>query len=287
MAGDEAGEEELKRPEMIRRATLGLLAGALLLVSCSTADVRTDVVRSLERYAALLGQMNRPNEATEIEARASKLRQAMHTGPGADLGFNPSATLSEYAAMLQKRGQEDDAKEIEALAEAYHHANLEAFQRLVLQRSQAAQLLEDRLIVPGERIGWLRLESKLEEVTRILGEGIKRGVGLREESTVYTWDPIGLWLIADNATGKILWISVEMAGSNPWFELSTREGLRLGSTEEQVLAVMGQPSRTVADAFAKSLYFDRQGIRFTVLVSGRLAGKVAALRILRPRSLLP
>jgi hypothetical protein len=92
-------------------------------------------------------------------------------------------------------------------------------------------------------------------------------------------------LIADDITGEILWISVEggpPANPHSWVELSTREGLRLGSAEEEVLAVMGKPSRTVSDGFAKSFYFDQQGIRFTLPITGPLTGKVAALRVVPP-----
>ncbi len=268
---------------MIRCSALRLLAGALFLASCALArpDLRTATVASLQDYATLLREMNRNAEAEEMAARARKLRQAFQSAPGTPLGFDPSATLNEYAAVLRKLGREADAKETEALANAYHRANVETWQKLVFQRSQAGKLLGDRLIVPGERIGRLQLEGKLDEVTQSIGPAIPRGPGIREGTTTYTWDPIGLWLIADNAAGNIIWISVEV-GENPWGGLATREGLRLGSTEEQVLAALGKPARTVSDGFAKSLYFDQQGIRFTFPIRGPMAGKVGALRVVRP-----
>ena len=272
---------------MIRCSALRLLAGALFLASCALArpDLRTATVASLQDYATLLREMNRNAEAEEMAARARKLRQAFQSAPGTPLGFDPSATLNEYAAVLRKLGREADAKETEALANAYHRANVETWQKLVFQRSQAGKLLGDRLIVPGERIGRLQLEGKLDEVTKSIGQAMPRGAGFREGTTTYTWDPIGLWLISDDITGDILWISVESgpsANPNPWVELSTREGLRVGSTEEQVLAAMGKPARTVSDGFAKSLYFDRQGIRFTFPIRGPMAGKVGALRVVPP-----
>jgi hypothetical protein len=259
------------------------LGGAFFLASCAIVhpDFRTAVVTSLQNYATLLRETNHHAEATEMEARAEKLRQAFQSVPGMPLGFDPSAMLNEYAVLLRKVGREADAKEAEALADAYQRANVEAWQKLVFQRSQAGKLLGDRLIVPGERIGRLQLEGKLDEVTKIIGQGIRRGRGLRDGTTTYTWDPIGLWLIADNATGNILWISVE-TGENPWRDLSTREGLRLGSSEEEVLAAMGKPLRTVSDGFAKSLYFDQQGIRFTFPTRGPMVGKVGALRVVLP-----
>lgn len=268
---------------MIRCPTPWLLAGALFLVSCAivSPDLRPAAVASLEDYATLLREMNRQAEATEMETRAEKLRQAFHGAPGMDLGFSPSAVLKEYAALLRKLDRETDAKDAEALADAYERANVGAFQKSVFQRSQASALLGDGLIVPGKRIGRLELGGKVNEVTKIIGPAIPRGAGLREGTTTHTWDQIGLWLIADDNTGDILWISVE-AGQNPWRGLATSEGLRLGSTEEQVVAAIGKPSRTVSDGLANSLYFDQQGIRFTLPIRGAAAGKVAALRVVPP-----
>lgn len=151
-------------------------------------------------------------------------------------------------------------------------------------QSQAPLLLGDRIIEPGERIGRIRLGGKLDEVTAIIGKGVERGPGkLWPSSTLYTWDSIGLWLIADNETGVLLWISVEwIVGSSSWTGLHTREGLGLGSTEEDVLSTMGAPSRTFADAYGKSIYYDNKGIRFTFLATAPLAGQVAVIRVVRP-----
>ncbi|MBI2350447.1 MAG: hypothetical protein HYV00_03030 [Deltaproteobacteria bacterium] len=272
---------------MNRRTGLWLLAGALFLASCAIvrSDFRTAVVASLQNYATLLREMNRHGEAAETEARAEKLRLASQNPYPASLGFDPAQTLKDYAAVLTSQTEEIEAKEVEALADAYQRVNVAHFQRPAFQRSLEEKHLGDRLIVPGERIGQVRLGSEVEEIFRALGKGFPRGQGFREGTTIYTWDPIGLWLIADDITGEILWISVEggpPANPHSWVELSTREGLRLGSAEEEVLAVMGKPSRTVSDGFAKSFYFDQQGIRFTLPITGPLAGKVAALRVVPP-----
>ncbi len=272
---------------MVRRTALWLLAGALLLASCALirSDLRSTTVASLQDYATLLRELDRHSEAAEMEARAEKLRQAFQNPYPTPLGFDPVATLKEYAVLLKSREKEDEAKEVEELAEEYHLANLAHFQRSVFQKSQRGKLLGDKRIVPGERVGQLRLGDKLEEVVSILGSGVPRGQGFQPGTTAYAWDPTGLWLIADDTTGAVLWISVEggpVANPHAWVELATREGLRLGSTEEEVLAAMGKPARTVSDGVAKSLYFDRQGIRFTLPLRGPMAGKVAALRVVPP-----
>lgn len=286
MGGEEAGKAELSA-RRIRGAALWLLAGALLFVSCAIirSDVGSATAASLRDYAALLRELNRAAEAAEMEARAEKLREAFQTRYPTPLGFDPVVTLKEYAALLKSQGKEVEAREAEDLADEYHRANFEAWQRSVFQRSQAGKLLGDKRIVPGERIGQLKLGDKLEGVGGVLGKGVPRGPEFRDGTTTYTWDPIGLWLVADDATGHIIWISVERGpATNPhaWVELATRDGLRLGSTEEEVLAAMGKPARTVSDGVAKSLYFDRQGIRFTLPIRGPMAGKVAALRVVPP-----
>lgn len=272
---------------MVRGAAFRLLWGALLFVSCALirSDFRSAAVLSLQDYAALLWELDRHSEAAEMEQRAARLRQALQNPYPTPLGFDPVATLKQYAALLESRGRQGEANEIEELADEYHTAKLAGFQRSVFQRSQAGKLLGDRLIVPGERIGQLRLGGKLEEVVGVLGQGVPRGQGFQAATTTYAWDPVGLWLIADDAAGAILWISVEGGPStdpHAWVELSTPEGLRLGATEQEVLAAMGKPQRTVSDGFAKSLYFDEQGIRFTLPLKGPLAGRVAALRVVPP-----
>ena len=271
---------------IFRGAALGLTA-ALFFISCAfiRSDLRSATVANLQDYAALLRELDRHSEAAEMEARAAKLRQAFQNPYPTPVGFDPVATLNEYARLLEKQGNAVEAGEMEELAGEYHRANVMHFQRSAFQKSQAGKLLGDRLIVPGERIGRLELGDKLEEVVSLLGTGVSRGQGFQSGTTAHTWDPIGLWLIADDSTGVILWISVEggpSASPNFWIELATREGLRLGSTEEEVLAVMGNPARTASDGVAKSLHFDQRGIRFTLPLRGPMAGKVAALRVVPP-----
>ncbi len=143
----------------------------------------------------------------------------------------------------------------------------------------AAQTADSKLIVPGERIGQLRLASRVADLEVTFGKGAPLHRGLWEFSTYYDWPAIGLSVIADDVTGNTLWIAVCACGSNPWVGYATAEGLALGATEEQVVSAMGTPSRTFADANAKSIYFAAKGIAFTVPFQGPRAGKVGELRI--------
>jgi hypothetical protein len=151
------------------------------------------------------------------------------------------------------------------------------------QRQVAESLVDDGVIEPGKRIGRLRLGGKLHEVTKRVGKGEVLGPGdLYRNSTLYNWENIGLRLIANNDTGDLLWISVSTAPANPWSEVSTSTGVRLGSTEHEVLSAMGQPSATFADTYNKSIYYEGKGIIFIIPSTGRFKEKVGSICILRP-----
>jgi len=142
--------------------------------------------------------------------------------------------------------------------------------------------LSDRLIVPGERVGPVRLAGKVDEVVALFGRGTARGLGLWDWSVLHTWDAMGVWVVSDTGTGNVLWISIDTSGSDPWREHATSEGVRLGTHERDVISAMGTPERTFTEGGAKSLYYDRRGIRFTLPDRGPSAGQVGALRIVWP-----
>ena len=146
----------------------------------------------------------------------------------------------------------------------------------------AALVSSDRLIVPGERIGPLRLDGKIDEVVKLFGPGTVRAQGKRELFVLQTWDAIGLWVQFDLMTGNIVWISVDTSGSNPWAEHSTSDGIRLGTRQQDLVSVMGPPERTMTGGGATSFYYERGGIRFTLYDIGPLAGKIGAMRIVWP-----
>jgi hypothetical protein len=260
-----------------------ILFAGLLAVGCATIhpDVRTSIVKNMRDYETLLRKINRISEAEKTAKLTENLRQAFSGEKAPTTVPSPIATLQEYVTLLQELGRDADAKEVEAVVQAYNRANLEAWQRSFLTWEKAAYLLGDRLIVPGERIGKLRIGSKLAEYTQIIGIGIPYQQMMRKGTTTYTWDPIGLWLIIDDKTGEIIWISVEAGLSTRWEELTTQEGLRIGLTEEEVLKIMGPTPKTVSDYNATSQYFNKQGIALTYANKGQLKGKVGSLRVFR------
>ena len=145
------------------------------------------------------------------------------------------------------------------------------------------EALSDRAIVPGERIGPVRLAGKIDEVVKLFGPGTIMRPGGREVFVLQTWDSIGLWVEFDPGTGNIVWISIsaDTSASNPWAEHSTPEGIRLGTRQQDLVSVMdmGPPERVVTGGGFTSFYYDRRGIRFTLADAGPLAGKVGNIRV--------
>jgi hypothetical protein len=122
---------------IMRSGTWWLLAGAILMASCA-AD-RSDVITHLENYATLLREMKRDAQASVIEERAQKLREARSSTSGSVyLGFSPSGSLRGYSALLRERGRDAEAKDIENLADQYDREQVENFirwQQIHQQRS--------------------------------------------------------------------------------------------------------------------------------------------------------
>jgi hypothetical protein len=141
-------------------------------------------------------------------------------------------------------------------------------------------------IVPGERIGPLQLRGKIDEVKQLFGPGILAIDGGPRRPQLFSlqaWNAIGLSVQFDSMTGNIVWISVEVGpASEAWAEYITPEGIRLRSRGEDVVARMGTPERTLTTGRFSSLYYDRRGIRFTLLDLRPRVGVVAGIRIVWP-----
>jgi Tetratricopeptide repeat len=139
----------------------------------------------------------------------------------------------------------------------------------------------DRLIVPGERIGPLRLDAKVGEIVKLLGPGTPKPGGWNF-SKLLTWDAMGVWIDFDPGTGNVLWIGTEASGSSPWAEYSTPAGIRIGTQRDDVLAAMGSPERTASADGLTSFYYDSRGLRLTLVDTGPQAGTVREIRVVWP-----
>lgn len=149
-------------------------------------------------------------------------------------------------------------------------------------------LLGDRLVVPGERIGNLRLSPPLSHIISSIGDAPnKESAGPSwPASTYHSWEREGVAVIANNDTGNILWISVESGRPTRWERATTREGMGIGATGAQLIAGLGTPSREFMDQSGKSVYFDQKGVRFFLATTGPQAGRVVGVRVVWPHATL-
>lgn len=147
-----------------------------------------------------------------------------------------------------------------------------------------ASVQADYLIVPGQRIGALMLDGRIADIAYLLGPGKERAASSwpGPGAVLTTWDAVGVWVISDKSTGNILWISVEPNKFAQWDRYATKDGLRMGVTESQIVSVLGQPERSLDEGGMRSLYYDGRGIRFILGKEGAYAGRLGGIRIVWP-----
>jgi hypothetical protein len=140
-----------------------------------------------------------------------------------------------------------------------------------------AQHAEDKLIVPGDRIAGLRLAARLADIEAVHGKGQPVGRGQWDGSVAYGWTT-GLRAVVAGTSGNLLFLAISAVASSPWADAATVEGLKFGSTEEQVRAAMGAPSR-IYDGKRKALHYRGQGIAFVIAAEGAQAGRVTEIDV--------
>lgn len=149
-------------------------------------------------------------------------------------------------------------------------------------QSVANQPEPDRLIVPGERIGPLRLNETLAGIRRQFGDEASRDpediLGY-EFAKSYAWPTHGFFVIADDATGNLLGIGIQNPlESHPWSGVATKDGVGLGSTEGEIRATRDSALAVAStESGVRGLTFPRKGIGFYLLTNGPLAGRVARI----------
>jgi len=154
----------------------------------------------------------------------------------------------------------------------------EAAKRHVAQTSLPAQP-SDHIIIPGERIGTLRLSGKISDIQNAFGLPTKTSDGPWRFSKTAWWR--GNYVEFDPATGNVFLIGIDGSAS-PWADYSITNGIRFGSTRDDVVSAFGSPERTVTAAGSTSFYYDKRGVRFTLSDIGPKAGRVGEIRIVWP-----
>jgi outer membrane protein assembly factor BamE (lipoprotein component of BamABCDE complex) len=133
----------------------------------------------------------------------------------------------------------------------------------------AQQSSIDHLIVPGQRIGQIKVGMSLSEVEALIGRpSTSRPLSTQTvilqpgKSMLYTWQ-----------LGPGNGLSVQTTVSNEVYlvgtfatNYGTSEGLHVGSRLSEVTSMLGAPSRTIArpSIGANYLVYDDRGIEFVV-----------------------
>lgn len=149
----------------------------------------------------------------------------------------------------------------------------------------------DKLIVPGDRIGQFRLSGKAADVHKTLGSPSQSEAGFWRDASTHKWTTAGFAIMVDDFTGNLLWMSMNgTSTSGPLAGAVTKEGIGLGSTEQQIVAALGRPSLVASDAKplatpqgsqGRTIYYHSKGISFTLASNGPRAGRVTFIDPIR------
>lgn len=100
------------------------------------------------------------------------------------------------------------------------------------------KVLGDGVIVPGQRIGPLRLGMSIDQILTLAPQGYKREVFSKQHVILYEWRAEGLWVSLDAETKAIRLISV--FGSSKYY---TDKGVQLLHPESKMIEVYGKEFR--------------------------------------------
>jgi hypothetical protein len=142
-----------------------------------------------------------------------------------------------------------------------------------MQKRQQALATSDHLIVPGERIGPIRLGMSTQEVLATLGPpDEKKDLIKADNGTVLTveWDywslNLPLWFDANTPTPYIEQAStLNWQGERPVVTMfQTREGLQIGRSAFDVKNAYGDPSSQVgaANYYWGNMSYHKLGMQF-------------------------
>lgn len=155
-----------------------------------------------------------------------------------------------------------------------------AFVVLLTPAATAAQSPDDRLIVPGVRIGTWHLAMTVDELIKLNGPEVGRGLvqlpDMVEQFTLIRWPDLSL-AVATIDGRQINFLALGIGGV-PAFQ-RTAEGVGAHSPVAAVLKAYGTPSaKTVPRPGQENLIYDQLGINFQVVANDR----VLEVRLFKP-----
>ncbi len=158
----------------------------------------------------------------------------------------------------------------------------------------------DTIIVPGERIGPIKLGMHIADATKILGTPKPAYANLDpativvprpEGAVLYYWERasggVG-FQVQTNKLGEIYIVSINMI-SDQAGTYAMANGLRLGSRDVEVRSALGEPSRlgnrvSASGFHTDTLVYDKQGLLFFVNANQRsqFKGWVYSIAVFAP-----
>lgn len=103
------------------------------------------------------------------------------------------------------------------------------------QEGVGTRVVGDGIIVPGERIGPLRLGMSIEQILQAMPPGYRREVFTTEGIILYEWRTVGIWVSLDARTQAVRLISA--FGMGPY---TTDRGVRLLHPEAKMHDIYGK-----------------------------------------------
>ncbi len=150
----------------------------------------------------------------------------------------------------------------------------------------ASPIADDRLVVPGLRMGKWTLAMTIDDLVRMHGAPIRVQVqaGLPPAAdavydyVAFTWDrvPVTATVPAGRTRAEMLSVGFLSAGGR---RFTTDKGIAFGAVRAEVLRAYGEPTAETAPQPGETrLIYDRIGIAFNLSVGRRVSG----IAIFRP-----
>ncbi len=158
---------------------------------------------------------------------------------------------------------------------------------LVLAASGLAQVPDDKLIVPGQRIGKWTLDMTVDDLDRMNGQGSQARTtepGFQPGFSLRGWPEFGLLAGYREGQARVEYLSLSILVSTSGISsFKTREGIGISSKWEEVFSAYRWPSwqTRLTQGVTRAVY-DQMGIAFLRLLNSEGVDTVVALYVFRP-----
>ncbi len=154
--------------------------------------------------------------------------------------------------------------------------------------SPSVLVIGDGLIVPGQRVGPLRLRMTIEQIVDRIGTVHKREEFKEEKLILYEWRAVGIWVSLDSRTKGTRVISAFGANS----KYQTDKGVRLLDPFSKAEEVYGKDFKRWEYPKEKVILirYPALGLQFGIINDPRqalLVGRIFQIGIFKPGDLPP